>query len=427
MTNFEELVEDYSRHRVPAEKTVSGLRIATIIIGIAITLPAFLTGAELGQRLGLAGGLTAFAGGGLIVAIVGALTGSVGANAGLSTSMIVKFAFGRAGAYAVNAVLLTAFFGWYGVTVSLFAEAAANALHSFTGVAIHPHVYLLLGSGLMILTTVFGFKALDKLSLFAVPLMAAFLIAVVYYAIEEGGWTAIADADGPGGSIGLATSAVAGAFMVGATMMPDLCRYARSAGDAVTAALVAFAIGYPAVLLMAAIPAISTGESDLLLVILGLGMGLPAFLLIVFATWTTNTSNLYSTSLVLSSLIPGIAKWKLAVIGGCLGTIFALIGIMQHFIDFLLFLGFAIPPIAGVYVADFLLGGRRYDLAALDKRPPVSIAAAIGWLLASVTGYATTRGAFTLSGVPAIDAICTAFLIYTLLSALLRERLVRMK
>ena len=43
MTQFDNLVEDYARKPVPAEQTVSGLRIALIIVGVAITLPAFLT------------------------------------------------------------------------------------------------------------------------------------------------------------------------------------------------------------------------------------------------------------------------------------------------------------------------------------------------------------------------------------------------
>ena len=61
------LIADYSRTRVPADQTVSGLRVALIQISTGITLPAFLTGSEIGHGLGLARATLAFLIGGLLL------------------------------------------------------------------------------------------------------------------------------------------------------------------------------------------------------------------------------------------------------------------------------------------------------------------------------------------------------------------------
>ena len=45
--------DDYTRTRVPENKTVHGLNIASIIVGIGVTLPAFYVGGEVAQAIGL--------------------------------------------------------------------------------------------------------------------------------------------------------------------------------------------------------------------------------------------------------------------------------------------------------------------------------------------------------------------------------------
>lgn len=409
MKQFDQLVEDYARKPVPSDQTVSGLRIALIIVGVAITLPAFLTGASLGQQLGLTRGLSSFILGGLVVAAVGAATGMVGAATGLPTAQLVRRSFGRYGALVANVVLLIAFFGWFGVTVALFAQAANQAIAALTDAQLPPTVLMVAGSLAMIAITIFGFKALDRLSLIAVPLMGLFLVLLVYRTLSSDSAGALVAQPPEGGSIGLAASAVAGAFMVGATMMPDLCRYARSSGHAAAASFVAFALGYPAVLFLAAVPAVVTGQTDMLETVIQVGLGISGFAMIVFATLTTNANNLYSSSLVLSALVPDISKWKLVIGAGIAGTAFAAMGIMERLIDFLVLLGVVIPPIAGVLVCHHVLSARRPSSAAQADDSMPAIAA---WAVACAVGFGTTLGARDLTGIPAMDSILTAIAVY---------------
>lgn len=416
-SRFEELTEDFSRHRVPDGKTVSGLRIALIVVGVMITLPAFLTAAEIGHSVGLVKAEIVFLSGGLILAVFGGLIATVAARARLSTYMIIQFSFGVTGAKIVNLIISITLFGWFGVTIYLFGAAVQSALADLLAMDLGTRMHMVWGSALMIATTVFGFKALDKLALVAVPLLIAALIAIVFFALENTGWDQILDTHVDGLSIGTAISAVVGGFTVGVTLFPDLCRYVRNVRHGIIASILSFAVGYPLVMGTSVIPSLATGEKDFLLIMMGLGMGVSAMLILIFATWTTNISNLYSNSLLLATLFRRTRTWKLTLLAGILGTFFATLGIMDNFISFLVLLGIAIPPIAGIYIADFFfIKGQNYDPEILKTAAPISFPAFGAWVFAFGLAYSTANGVFTLTGIPACDSMLASFGLYIVFS-----------
>src|SRR5690606_38596117 len=127
-------------------------------------------------------------------------------------------------------------------------------------------------------------------------------------------------------SLGVGISAVIGGVAVGATIFPDMTRFARSPGHARAAGIGSYALAFPLVLLLAAIPSIVTKEADLLRIMVTMGLGVPAFVFLVFAAWTTNTSNLYSAGLGLSSLFGSRSFPVLAAAAGACGIVLALLG-----------------------------------------------------------------------------------------------------
>ncbi len=409
-------LEDFARQQVPQEKTVSGLRIALIVVGIMITLPAFLTSAQVGQALGLIRGATAIGAGSVILASFGCLIAVVGARSRLSTYMIIQFPFGRTGAKVVSIVIGITLLGWFGVNGFLFGQAVQSSLSDLFAIDSGMQVPVAFGSILVIATTVYGFRALDRLAVVSVPILLTALIAIVYFATRNTSMDEFLSTEGTGMTMGIAISAVVGAFMVGLTLLPDLCRYAHDSRHGVIASCLSFAVGYPLVLIVSAIPALATGESDFMLIMMGLGMGVSAMLILVFATWTTNISNLYSTSLLLATVFTRIDRWKLTIGAGIIGTVFAGMGILDHFVSFLLFLGIAIPPIAGIYVADFFfVRGQDYDTASLRSEPPVSYPAFIAWVGASAVAQATASEVFTMTSIPSCDTILVSFGLYLFL------------
>ncbi len=418
MPRLEELVEDYSRHQVPDQKTVSGLRIALIIIGVAITVPAFVVGSEVGLAIGAWPAISAFFLGGACLAIIAGSAGVVGARTRYSTAMIIQSTFGMQGAIFVNVVLGITWLGWFAVIAAFFGRALAGGFESFGWGTIPEGLGTAIGSVLMVLVTIFGFKALDKLSMAAVPVMAAFLGLIVYLSAGDRGLTEIfarPGADEGSMTLGPAASLIVGTFIVGATMFPDLCRYARSGGHAAMGAALSFAIGFPFVLTFAALPSIATSEADLMEIITALGMAVSGVTMLVFATWTTNSYNLYSATLAFAPIFKRVERWVLVIAISVLGTAIALMGVLDHFMRWVGFLAIAVPPVAGVYITDFLIFGRHRRDRDGGQTGGISWAAFMAWATGVSVAQLASLDLISLTAMPAVDGILAATISYAII------------
>lgn len=414
--SIEEPPSDFFRKPVPPERRVSGWQVAVVVYGIGITLPIFFLGSELGESLGLRDAAAAFFGGCLLLGILATATAIVGARTGLSSYMIIEFSFGRDGAKIVNFLMAIALLGYFGATADIFGQAVQDAVQSVYGYSGGRAIYTFIGCLLMTWTAIFGFRAIEKLSVFTVPLMTLFMLYAVYLALGKSSWDQVSAYGGlPGKSLGLALSTVLGSSIQSAVLMPDVARFCRTSWDGVKA-VSGLAIGFPIVFLAAAVPTIVIGEKDIMKIMIGLGIALPAFFTLLFSTWTTNTVNLYSTSMTLATVLTRVKEWKITLAAATLGTILALLGIMEHFIPFLLLLGVTTPPIGGIYLVDyFILNRGHYRMEDLRHGPRLHWQAFAAWSLSSVVGFAALYGKITLTTVPAIDSLATAGLMYYLL------------
>ena len=419
MATFDELVEDYSRHQVPEHKTVGGVHIGIIIIGVGITITAFILGSQMGMRLGFRDSLHAFYLGGFLLAIVAGFTGVVGAATRLSTAMIIKSTFGETGAKFVNSVLTLVMMGWCMVLAAFFGDAMHAGLETNWGVVSLPReFYVAIGSAVMALITIFGFKALDKQSLVMVPIMLGFLFTVLYLSLRRMSLSDIVGletATDPAMGLGAATSIVVGSFIVGATIFPDICRYVRNRPQAVTGSFIAFLLGYPVILILSAIPSIATGEADLMTVVTMLGFSVLGFVFLVLASLTTGTFQLYSASLAFAALVK-TDKWKLVIVIAVITTVVAIFFSIDYFLDWLTFLSILIPPISGIYVTHHLLTKRRG--AGRHAAPDISIPAFGAWTAGTIVAFIAHNGSLQFTSIAAIDAILVASFCYYLLQTL---------
>ena len=407
------LTDNHSRGPVPDRETVSGAAIAVVIIGVSITLPAFLVGTELIGALGLVRGGLAIFFGGLLTACVGYLTMLVGTETRLSTYNVILFSFGRAGSHIVNLILAITLFGWYGVTAALFGSALSQSVEDTFLVSVSPHIFTIAGGVLMVVTTIYGFRAIDRLSRIAVPLLAALLLYGVW-AVLDG--ASIAELSGVAGrpherltSISAGISIVIGSFFVGVTLVPDLSRFARGRRDAITGAFLSYGIGFPVILLLSGLPVLVSAEPDLITSMTSLGLGIPALIVLVFATWTTNINNLYSASLSIARILPKVRDWVITLVSGVIGTLLALAGIMDHFVGFLILLGIIVPPIAGVYLVNyFLIRPTRINVEQLDAVPDFRWDAIGSWAIACALGFLERAQGWSITSVTAIDTLLIA-------------------
>lgn len=412
-SKLEQLTEDYTRSPVPSHVNTSGLQVAVILCAIGITLPVLAYGAWLSIDNGLGSSNFAFWIGCWIVAIISCFSGLVGARARLSTYMILQFSFGKTGAKLVNLLMALILLGWYAATCEEFGLAISQALKNMLNIDLNVQLAVFIGSVLMTITTIFGFQMIEKFSRFSVPLLVAFLIYVAFQASGDGqvalDWTRTATAAEEMSLI----SIVIGLMVLAAVLMPDFTRYCPNDKQSYIASLIGIGITFPLVLLMAAIPAVRTGETDLVMIMSGMGVVFAALFVLVFATWSTNITNLYSSTLTLSTFLTKLPSWKITVMGSLVATTFAVAGMASYFTNFLLFIGVAATPLVGIYVVDyFFIKGRDFSMERLETVPAIGWPAVIAWLIGSVTGYVTENGYITLTQLSSIDALLVAAALY---------------
>lgn len=410
--------DDFSREPVPQNKTYSGIHIALIIVGGTIGIPIFLMAAQIGGSLGLQRAAMAFSIGCLVLGSMGALTSYVGAKTRYSTYMLTEFAFGRNGAKLANFVVAAALIGWYGVISNVFGQAAYHVLNELYGISVSISATVIIGSLLMVGVSISGFKGIDKLALVLVPAMAGFMIYTVslsYGSIQS--WDIPTGVSEPL-TFPLAVSAVIGSYIAGVIIQPDYSRFARNIQHAMWAVFIALGISFPVVQFLAAVPSVATGEQDLMAIMLSLGIGVPAFLLLLLGSWSSNVLNLYSSSLSLATIFTRVHLWQLTVVVGVIGTAIAFLQVQDYLVNYLILLGIAIPPIGSIYIVDVLFVRRGYcDDSALDREPGIDIKAFIAWFIASAAGYLASENIFTILGIASMDTILIASIVYAALKA----------
>lgn len=408
---------EYSHSQVPDSATVAWWKIAVIKIGVVIALPAFVSGAEIGSLMGLRRGMLAIFIGASVLAILAAFTGAIAARSHLTTALIARHAFGDKGARVVGIVLAATLLCWFGVTAELFGQSLRRISDDFFGLGISAAPYIIVGGGLMVMTTIYGFKALQRLADWAVPVLLIGLVGMAYYGVRQAAPGVLDAAPAHSPPLGYGISAVIGSLAAGITIFPDVARFARSPNHARGAAIVTYAFSLPAVLLLAAIPSIATGERDLIAIMTGLGLGIPAFVFLLLTAWTTNSGNLYSATLGISTSLPRLSFKALTLILGVIGIAFSLSGASESLIPLFVLISATIPPVAGIYIADFFVIRRgRYEDGASTMRIAYSPPAFMAWAAAAAVGICAARGLFAITGVPALDAIAVAFAGYTALA-----------
>lgn len=405
---------EYANAPLPEHRTVAGWRVGLIIASFAIALPGFLNGAQTGLALGFRDAVLAAFLAGVILCAAGCLTAAISVRTRLTTYLLIQRSFGRHGAALVNTVIALVHFCWFGVNISFFGGAMVAAVGQEHAVASGFDMFVIIGGLLMTLSTIYGFRTLDRLALVAVPLLGAILIAVCVAAVRQHGLVLQPAAVPPVPmSFGIALSALVGGNMLTVATMPDLARFVRTARGAAASMALSFPIAGPLLMVTAALPALATSETDIMKLIVNFGFGTPVLVIVILSTWTLNASNLYSAGLSLTATFPAVRQWMFIVVGGIIGTIFALLGIIDAFIPFLLFLGLIIPPIAAIYAIDSFTTFRDTDPEQSIRNLPAIRWHAVGvWIGSVAAALLASHQGLTLTTVPTLDATIFAALAY---------------
>ena len=97
------------------------------------------------------------------------------------------------------------------------------------------------------------------------------------------------------------------------------------------------------------------GEPDILNVMILIGIGVPAFGLLVLAAWSSNVLSLYSGSLAMATIFRGAGLTAIIAAFGVVGTALALTRVDEYLVAYLILLGITIPPVSSIYAVETLL------------------------------------------------------------------------
>ncbi|MCP8967982.1 purine-cytosine permease family protein [Ectobacillus ponti] len=413
------LADDFSLTRVPQEARLPMWEVLLVRVGALTALSQFMLGAALGYGMTFWEAFWATMLGSVLLEVVSLFLGLAGAREGLSTSLLARWTgFGRYGSSIIGGVIAIALIGWFGVQNTVFAQGLNQAMNGLLGV---PLTAVLTGLAVTAIV-VFGFKWLSWTAKIAVP---GFLLVIIFGIFEVlsnhslGSLVNMA-APGPALSIGMAATMVAGGFMVGAVITPDMSRYCRNGKDVLWMTLIGTVAGELGVNLIAVLMAHAVKSSDVVTIILQTA-GWMGAAIVIFSTVKINDLNLYSSSLGVTNIIDTVFKKKVnrglvTLIIGIIGTLLSVAGILDKFVDFLVLLGIGIPPIAGIMVVDyFILKTHRKVLdesRARGELPdtcenlnPVTL---IAWISGFAVGYLVT------SGIPSLNSLMSSAVVYFL-------------
>ncbi len=396
-----------------------GHRIALILLGIIIT-PVVLSSPTLGSGLSLSRAVSAVLAGSAILLVLAITTLSIGEHARQPTYEIVRFSFGTQGAKAITGLLAISLFGWSAVTANGFGIAARSLLLGVLGIEVPLPVLVVLGCVIFVVSTAFGFEVLGRVAQFAVPVIALLLAFIVYQALRSA-----LEVLEPAAPVrwGVAVSSVVGTAIVLVVTAPDFGSFTRSRRQAVLGAVLAFGIAYPVLYIAGALPSAMTGRSSLIDATAVIASALPAIALLVIASVTANAGNIFQGTLAVSTLLTSVRKWRITVAIGVGAAVVGSLDIAAWLPTFLLSLGIAAPPVAGIYIADFFLHRRTgYDGGLLASAPRIRPLTFVAWLIGSLVGGLTAYDVLTVTGIPSVDSMLVSALLYVLSDRLTPRR-----
>ncbi|GHH96317.1 purine-cytosine permease family protein [Streptomyces capillispiralis] len=418
MDHLEIIADDYSTRRVPPSARRSWFGIAVQRFGQVSDLSQFLLGAMLGFGMTFWNAFWALTLGAIVFEVLAILTGIIGAHEGLNTSLLARWSgFGRIGSALLAVAISISLIGWFGIQTGI----SAVGLHQLMPALSTPAWAIIFGF-FITLIVVRGFESMQWVANVTVPLFLVLVGWAVVSELSQHSLTRLMQQAPPGPEMSLVSGAtvVAGSFVVGSVIAPDMTRYNRSVSDVVKQTLIGITLGEYAIGMVGVLLAHAVKSNDITAIIFT-SVGWVGVLVIVLGTAKINDWNLYSSSLGfvnIADLLFGIRLHRglVTVAVGTVGTMLAATGFLDRFVDFLTILSVAFPPVAGIMVAEYFVVKRwrpalehsRSKGTLPDETPNWVPATLVIWLGSALIGYHVTIG------MPALNSVTIAFVLYLL-------------
>lgn len=408
-------------NRTPKEAKMRFIDITLVRMGAATSIAQFMVAMTIGHAMTFWNAMLATCLGSLILEFISLGLGYAGMKEGLSTSMLSRWCgFGRLGSVLVGVVISVCLLGWFGIQNAILADCILNTFNYPLNFKV---VALIIGLAFSLLVA-FGIKTLATTAKIAVPL---FFIVIAYIFLSlvikddvvlqtQLGSTKLSLSEG--------TTAIAGAFMIGAIVTPDYSRFCKTKSHLFWMVTLCIIVGEFLINAVSVLIAQSLNSANIVEIVT-INAGIIGLASVILSAIKINDLNLYSSSLGIANALEVFTgkKWnyfKLTLCIGLFGTVLSMLGILNRFVDFLSLLGVVFPPIAGVMLVDYyLLKSCRKLLDETREQgllPDDSLTPLIGWSAIAACIIGAAIGLLFKVGIPSLNSIVAASAIYWLLA-----------
>ena len=417
----------------PVRGTLSLVRIGMIWLAANLVVTTLLTGTLFVPGVTFSTAFTMILVGTLAGMIVLTLIGNIGTRTGLPTMAATRGAFGLRGSLLPVAANVIILMGWSWVQAMLAGVTVNFLIHELTGFS-NPILFAVLCQSLVVCLAIFGHEGIAKVE----PWMALLIIAIMVYVFFKafttfslGDYQSI-EVDESIGLSGITVLDIVISTAISWTVLSaDFNRLARSS----KAGMVGSGIGYT----LSTVLAMTLGLVAFSYVLLSGGeaiefdpgtivgaFGAPLAIVIFLSVMATNTMVVYG---MVTSVINARPQMRLkflptALVLGLISILGStLMGLLNHFTDFLVMIGAFFVPVFAIMIVDYYLIKRRsYMTDILRDRggkywytKGTNWVAIIVWVIGAVSSYLMTYVWISPIGAT-IPAFVISFVLYFVLS-----------
>ena len=390
---------EYSLSAVPESERKSYVSLTIVWTGFVFVITSMLAGGCLSAGLNFKLILAAIIIGNVFLSCIAILVSIIASRTGLTFALMTRYSFGEKGSRIASMFVPVVNIGWYTIQAATYGHFIAQAFHLGDIAELFCMAVSAIVMGIFAMK---GIRAISILGYIAIPAIIFLSLATSIRAVGmiglEGLWNYT-----PEGNISLSSgiTVVIGTWILStSTCIADIMRYARSTKEAIAATLTGLLGGNIFMILCGTITSVAVGDSDLTNVLLSMGLLVPCLILMTTNIFTTNASNLYSTSLNLSNAFH-MDRQKIIVI---LLAVSALATLSRPYqVDFLFtfldMLGTIVPPLPGIILADyFIIHKGNYKDLGVVKFSQFNMIAWLTWGLALAGVYLIPFGLPALKG-----------------------------
>jgi NCS1 family nucleobase:cation symporter-1 len=368
-----------------------------IFMGMQVPVSYFIVGGSLTAGLTLSQCILITACAFVIGFVIFSLLGIIGQQAGVTTMVASRPAFGITGAILPALITFIELAGWDSVHVQLAGVMLNETSKELFGWG-SQHTFSVIVGIIIVALVVYGSSALKVMEQYLVPAVLILVVMALYVAIGGHQFSELLHKSGKGNlTVAMGFDVMLISALTWVPMVADYTRFGKTRKIVFWAALIG---SIPVGFLMntiGQISAVSLGNPNPLIEMLHQGpiFGTVAFIVIIFATIATAALILYSSAISAVSVFPNVSvKVMSAIIGAvCIGLAVG-VNLLGDVLGWLNFQGYLLIPLFSIIIVDYFLINKSYISEELFNKKGIymyfkgfNLAGYIAWTIGAIAFF----------------------------------------